>query len=411
MTLHPTSLDPDIEAAPPEVLHNHQHAALLRAWPALQRAWPHLHDVAPTAPLFTQPLTDKAMLRAGYPLDRLAVPRAALRRIHASSGTSGVPTVVAYTADDLALWARLVGRGLAAVGVGAGSRVHSALGYGLFTGGLGFHAAAEALGACVVPAAAGNAPRHRRLLADLDAEVLLATPSYAMHLAESADGPLPAIPVGIFGAEPLTAALRDRLEAAWGMVAYDTYGLSEAIGPGVAWECPAKTGLHVNADAFIAEIIDPHTLAPLPDGVVGELVLTAPLKQAMPLLRYRTGDLTAIDRAPCPCGRTLPRLIGIRGRTDEMLTVRGVNVYPSQIEATLLAFSALRSHWHATVTRPKSLDLLLIEVEADDLEPSFCATVAARLQDMLGVRAEVRLLAPGALPIGGGKARRLQDAR
>lgn len=406
-------LDPLIEAADPASRSSQQRAALRQGWAALQRAWPHLRDRSLSEPWDRLPFTTKADLRDGYPLQRIAVPQRALRRVHASSGTSGVPTVVAYTAADLALWARLIGRGLAALGVGPGTRVHSTLGYGLFTGGLGFHAAAEALGACVVPAAAGNSPRHRRLITDLRAEVLFSTPSYAMHLAESAQAPLPSVRLGVFGAEPMGEALRARLQDAWGMQAHDTYGLSEAIGPGVAWECPARAGLHVNADAFIAEVIDPATGAVLPDGTEGELVLTAPTKEAMPLLRYRTGDRTAIRRAPCPCGRTLPRLMGIRGRVDGMLTVRGVNVYPSQIEAALLTFPAIRCSWRASVRRAGSLDRLTIEAEAEDGQrtPALEAAVARHLRDSLGVGAAVQLLPPGRLPDSAGKAQRLLDLR
>ena len=409
--MHPRLLDPTAETEAPAAHARTLRAATRQRWPALLRAWPHLHGTDPRAPWDTLPLTTKADLRGGYPLGRLAVPRSALRRVHASSGTSGIPTVVAYTEGDLSLWARVVARGLAAVGVEAGTVVHSTLGYGLFTGGLGFHAAAERLGACVVPAAAGNGARHRRLLADLDAEVLLSTPSYAMHLAESADAPLPTVTAGVFGAEPMPDALRSRLEDAWGMRAHDTYGLSEAIGPGVAFECPARAGLHVNADVFHPEVIDPVAGTPLPEGAIGELVLSAPSKEAMPLLRYRTGDLTALDHQPCACGRALPRLRGIRGRVDDMRVVRGVNVYPSQIEAALLRFRFLRTAWQATITRPESLDRLVVVAESDDTRPATQRAVARGLADALGLRVAVTLCPPGTLPPPAGKANRLVDQR
>lgn len=404
--------EPRIEAADPASRTRQQQAALQRGWAALLRAWPHLRGRSLREPWEQLPFTTKADLRNGYPLQRIAVPQHALRRVHASSGTSGIPTVVAYTAADLALWSRLVSRGLAALGVGPGTRIHSTLGYGLFTGGLGFHAAAEALGACVVPAAAGNSPRHRRLIADLNAEVLFSTPSYAMHLAESAEAPLPSLRLGVFGAEPMGETMRSRLQDAWGMQAYDTYGLSEAIGPGVAWECLEREGLHVNADAFIAEVIDPVTGELLPDGEEGELVLTAPTKEAMPLLRYRTGDRTAICREPCRCGRTLPRLMGIRGRVDGMLTVRGVNVYPSQIEVTLLAFPSVRCSWRASVRRVGSLDQLTIEAEAEAPHaPDLLTAIQRRLRAALGMKVAVQLLPPGTLPEPAGKAQRLLDLR
>lgn len=369
----------------------------------------HPEDLTELADLASLPMTIKDDLRP--PLGRLVVPRGELVRVHASSGSTAAPTVVAYTAGDLRLWSTLVARGLAAVGVGRHSVVHSALGYGLFTGGLGFHAAAEALGAMVVPAAAGRADRHRRLIAALSADVLFATPSYALHLAEIAADP-PPIRIGVFGAEPWSEALRARLESAWGMTAYDTYGLSEIIGPGVAWECPARAGMHINEDAFLPEIIDPSTGAVLPDGVEGELLLSSMAREAMPLLRYRTGDLTALDRRPCACGSTLVRMQRIRGRADAMVVVRGVNVFPGQIEDALLRVPGIRAIWQATVRRPAHLDVLSVSVECDTpADAGLCDAVAAALHDVLGLRVVVLLVAPGSLSHSGGKRSPIQDER
>ena len=369
----------------------------------------HPSDLTDLADLAALPMTVKDDLRP--PLGRLVVPRRELVRVHASSGSTAEPTVVAYTAGDLRLWAKLVARGLSAVGVGADSVVHSALGYGLFTGGLGFHAAAEQLGATVVPAATGRADRHRRLIAALSADVLFATPSYALHLAEIAPDP-PPIRIGVFGAEPWSEALRARLESAWGMTAYDTYGLSEIIGPGVAWECPARAGMHINEDAFLPEIIDPATGAVLPDGAEGELLLSSMAREAMPLLRYRTGDLTTLDRRPCVCGSTLVRMQRIRRRADAMVVVRGVNVFPGQIEDAVLRVPGIRASWQATVRRPAHLDVLSVSVACDAPEDSRLRdAVAAALHDVLGLRVEVMLVTPERLHHSGGKRAPIVDAR
>jgi phenylacetate-CoA ligase len=365
----------------------------------------HLTTARDLADLATLPLTVKGDLSP--PLRRLLVPRRAVVRIHASSGTTAQPTVVAYTAGDLALWSRLVARGLSAVGVGPDSVVHSALGYGLFTGGLGFHAAAESLGATVIPAATGGAARHRRLMADLSADVLFATPSYALHLAEIEPDP-PPIRLGVFGAEPWSEAMRARLESAWGMTAVDTYGLSEIIGPGVAWECLARDGLHINEDAFIPEVIDPTTGAVLPDGQTGELVLSSMARQAMPLLRYRTGDLTALDRRPCACGSTLTRMRRVSERVDGMVVVRGVNVFPGQITAAVLSVDGLRADWSAAVSRPGSLDVLTVAVEGP---PTAHPAIEAALHDVLGIRAQVLVRPPGSIGHSGGKRAGITDER
>ncbi|MDG1478047.1 MAG: AMP-binding protein [Myxococcota bacterium] len=365
----------------------------------------HLADIRDLSDLAALPFTVKTDLSPA--LSRVIVPRRAIVRVHASSGTTHQPTVVAYTAGDLDLWARLVARGLAAVGVGSDSVVHSALGYGLFTGGLGFHAAAESLGATVVPASTGRSSRHLRLIEALSADVLFATPSYALHLAESVSAP-PQIRLGVFGAEPWSEAMRTRLEAAWGMTAVDTYGLSEMIGPGVAWECLAKDGMHLNEDAFLPEVVDPVTGAVLEDGRIGELVLSSMAREAMPLLRYRTGDLTALERGECRCGETLVRMRRVVGRVDGMVVVRGVNIYPGQLEAAVLSVSEARGDWQAVVERPENLDVLTVTVEgAAEIQPA----VEAALHDVLGLRVTVVVVPPGRVGHGGGKRLGIQDRR
>ncbi len=365
----------------------------------------HLAEIRDLSDLAALPFTVKTDLSPA--LSRTIVPRRAIVRVHASSGTTQQPTVVAYTAGDLDLWARLVARGLAAVGVGSDSVVHSALGYGLFTGGLGFHAAAESLGATVIPASTGRSSRHLHLIAALSADVLFATPSYALHLAESVPAP-PRIRLGVFGAEPWSEAMRTRLEAAWGMTAVDTYGLSEMIGPGVAWECLARDGMHLNEDAFLPEVVDPVTGAVLEDEQLGELVLSSMAREAMPLLRYRTGDLTALERGQCSCGETLVRMRRVVGRVDEMVVVRGVNVYPGQLEAAVLSVSEARGDWQAVVERPENLDVLTVTVEgAAEIQPA----VEAALHDVLGLWAAVVVVPPGRVGHGGGKRRGIQDNR
>jgi len=365
----------------------------------------HLAEIRDLSDLAALPFTVKTDLSPA--LSRTIVPRRAIVRVHASSGTTQQPTVVAYTAGDLDLWARLVARGLAAVGVGSDSVVHSALGYGLFTGGLGFHAAAESLGATVIPASTGRSSRHLHLIAALSADVLFATPSYALHLAESVPAP-PRIRLGVFGAEPWSEAMRTRLEAAWGMTAVDTYGLSEMIGPGVAWECLARDGMHLNEDAFLPEVVDPVTGAVLEDGQLGELVLSSMAREAMPLLRYRTGDLTALERGQCGCGETLVRMRRVVGRVDEMVVVRGVNVYPGQLEAAVLSVSEARGDWQAVVERPENLDVLTVTVEgAAEIQPA----IEAALHDVLGLRATVVVVPPGRVGHGGGKRLGIQDNR
>jgi phenylacetate-CoA ligase len=363
-----------------------------------------------------QPFATKADLRDAYPFALLRVPLEQCVRIHGSSGTHGKPTIVAYTRNDVALWADCCARAVAAAGGGPGTVVHVAYGYGLFTGGLGLHYGAERLGCTVVPASGGNTPRQAQLLADLGGEILCCTPSYALaiadHVAEPAQLRLRA---GIFGAEPWTEGLREAVEQALGLTALDIYGLSEIVGPGVSAECfEGRDGAHVNEDHFLVEVVEPQTGEPLPDGEVGELVFTTLTKEALPFLRYRTGDLASVTREPCVCGRTLARMSRVVGRTDDMLVVRGVNVFPSEIERTLLATPELAPHYQLVVARPGRLDELTVLAELREGERGgerLSALVAERLGRALGVTARVELVAPGAIPRSEGKALRILDQR
>jgi phenylacetate-CoA ligase len=363
------------------------------------------------------PFTTKSDLREHYPLGLLAVPRDRVARVHASSGTRGRPTIAPYTRADVELWAELCARSLALAGAEPGDVVHVAYGYGLFTGGLGLHYGAERLGCTVVPASAGQSQRQVTLLRDLGAVGLACTPSYALHLAEVAAGTV-RLRYGVHGAEPWTDAMRARIEAAFGCDAVDIYGLSEVVGPGVACECrEAKDGLHLQEDAFLAEVVDPASGQPLPEGEVGELVLTTLRKEAMPLLRYRTGDLCSLRRGPCRCGRTTARMSRVKGRVDDMLIVRGVNVFPSEIEAVVLESPHLSPHYRVVLTREAALDRMEVQVEwdaaaelpADDAPVR--AELAHRLFERLGLHAEVTLHGPGSLPRSEGKAVRVLDRR
>ncbi len=314
------------------------------------------------------PFTLKEDMRANYPLGLLAVPRAEVARVHGSSGTTGVPTFVAYTHRDLDTWAGLVARFLVAGGLRPEHLVHVAFGYGLFTGGFGLHYGIEKVGAGVVPAGGGNTPRQVLLLKDLGADALICTPSYAFHLAEVVReaGLTPqdlSLKLGFFGGEPWTEELRGALERELGIQALNNYGLSEVIGPGVSGECGARRGMHLAEDHFLVECLHPETLAPVADGEVGELVFTSLTKEAMPVIRYRTRDLAALDRSPCPCGRTGARMGRVVGRSDDMLIIRGVNVFPSQVEEALLRVEGTAPHYLIEVSRPGALDEATVKVE------------------------------------------------
>jgi phenylacetate-CoA ligase len=326
-------------------------------------------DITSLADLARLPFTEKADLRAHYPFGLFAVRREQVVRLHASSGTRGKPTVVGYTAHDLDVWAEVMARCLTAGGVRTGMVLHNAYGYGLFTGGLGFHHGGERLGCTVVPISGGLTQRQVLLLQDLGGEVLCCTPSYALNLAQvmrelGVDATSLALKVGFFGAEPWTEAMRAAIEQQLGLTAINVYGLSEIVGPGVACECiEVRAGAHLQEDHFLAEVIDPATGAPVPPGTEGELVLTTLTKEALPMLRYRTGDLSALDPTPCACGRTTARMARVRGRRDDMLIIRGVNLYPSEVERILLSVGDVAPHYQLVVERPGAMDELTVLCE------------------------------------------------
>ena len=377
------------------------------------------------------PFTRKDHLREHYPFGLFAVPREQLVRIHASSGTRGKPTVVGYTRADLELWREVMARALASAGAVPGQLIQVAYGYGLFTGGLGFHDGAEHMGLTVVPISSGNTLRQILLLQDFRPQGLACTPSFALHIGESMreqgiDPRALGVAYGLFGAEPWTEAMRAQLEALWGCVAVDFYGLSEMIGPGVATECAeARDGLHVNEDHFLPEIVDPRTGASLPDGQEGELVLTTLTREALPMIRYRTGDVTRLDPSPCRCGRTTVRMARIKGRTDDMLIIKGVNVYPSQLEAALLTLEDVAPHYQLLVDRRGSFPTLAVHVEpverlvrewggfeaAPGERAALGARVAAQIRGHLGLNPEVSVVAPKTIPRSEGKAVRVIERR
>ena len=367
------------------------------------------------------PFTVKADLREHYPFGLLARPRKALARLHASSGTTGKPTVVGYTQADLDVWAGLMARSLACAGARPGDVIHNAYGYGLFTGGLGAHYGAERLGATVVPMSGGATERQVMLIRDFGARVLCATPSYALNIAEVAeregtDLRKSGLEIGLFGAEPWSEAMRRELEERLGLKAIDIYGLSEIMGPGVAVECEAQDGLHGWEDHFLFEIIDPESGSPAADGEAGELVITTLTKQALPMLRYRTRDITSVTRARCACGRTHLRLKRITGRNDDMLIIRGVNVYPSQVEAVLVGLEGLAPHYQLVLERRGNMDELTVEVEtlrafSEDRQREIEKAVGHHIKSMIGVTAAVVAKKPGEVPRSQGKAVRVRDLR
>jgi phenylacetate-CoA ligase len=363
------------------------------------------------------PFTVKDDLRDHYPFGLLLGPMKDVVRIHASSGSTGKPTVVAYTRADLALWADVLARGLVAGGVGEGDVFQNAYGHGLFTGGLGFHDAATRVGAAVVPTAAGQTARQVTLMRDFGATALGVTPSYALHVAEVAVAEgvhLRSLPLrAVFsGAEPMTDGMRKKIEARMGVTLYEQYGLSEIIGPGVAWACGRSDGMHVCEDHFVPEIVDPDTGDPLPDGEVGELVLTAPTKEAFPVLRYRTRDLVRISHDPCPCGRTFARISEVLGRTDDMMIIRGVNVFPSQIEHALLGVDGLEPHYQILLgTRPDHQTGLRVRVETSSPDPALEDRAREAFRNALDLSVAVELVPPRTIPRSEGKAVRVVDER
>ena len=368
------------------------------------------------------PFTKKQDLRAGYPFGFFAVPMNRVVRIHTTSGTTGKPTVVGYTRGDLENWSGLIARNMTMVGLTSDDIFQNAVNMGMFTGGLGFHYGAEKVGMTVLPAGTGNTKRQIEMIDDFGVTALHCTPSYAMHLAEVAEemgSDLPSLRTGIFGAEAWSDATRNELQDRLGVTAYDSYGLSELYGPGVAFECPEQDGLHIWHDSYLVEIIDPATGEPLGPGERGELVVTPLVKEAMPLLRYRTGDITMLLEDDCPCGR-MQRIARFSGRVDDMLIIRGINVFPSQIEHVLMALPEVGDQFMVYVDRNEHhLDEMTIEVEIKRQFFSGELADLARLQerivralrDALELRTRVRLVEPGSLPRFEGKSRRVVDRR
>lgn len=369
------------------------------------------------------PFTTKDDLRENYPFSLFAVPQSEVVRIHASSGTTGKATVVGYTRKDIEIWQECVTRVLAMTGIGTRDRLQVAYGYGLFTGGLGLHYGAENLGATVIPMSTGNTQRLITMMEDFEATAIACTPSYLLHIAETLEeaGKLDKIKlkVAICGAEPWTENMRKEIEAKLNIKAYDIYGLSEILGPGVAADCDAYNGLHIYEDHFVPEIINPETLAPCKEGEVGELVFTTLTKEALPLFRYRTKDLTSITYEPCECGRTLARISRFKGRSDDMLIIRGVNVFPSQVEAALLEMGETSPHYVLIVDRINNLDILEIQVEveehffSDELRKleGLTKKISHVLQAALGLAVKVTLVEPKTIARSEGKAKRVIDRR
>lgn len=377
-------------------------------------------DLHTLADLARFPFTTKEDLRRNYPFGMFTVHRGKVSRIHASSGTTGKPTVVGYTHDDLDVWAEVMARSIYAAGGRPGDIVHVAYGYGLFTGGLGAHYGAERLGCTVVPVSGGMTPRQVQLIVDFEPRVIMVTPSYFLAIldemeAQGVDPRSTSLEIGIFGAEPWTDELRTEVERRSGIHAVDIYGLSEVMGPGISQEAvETKDGLHVWEDHFYPEVIDPVTLEVLPDGEVGELVLTNLTREAMPVVRYRTRDLTRL--LPGTAYPSFRRMAKVTGRTDDMMIVRGVNVFPSQVEEQILAVDGLTPHYLCVLSRPGRLDELTIRVEAHESVPSdhrdaLARQLAGRVKDTIGTTVEVDVLAPHSLERSLGKAKRISDER
>ncbi len=371
------------------------------------------------------PFTYKQDMRDSYPYGLFSAPMEEIVRIHASSGTTGKPTVVGYTRKDIEVWSQLMARSFAAAGVHKGDIIHNAYGYGLFTGGLGAHYGAEKLGASVIPISGGNTKRQIMIMKDFGSTVLTCTPSYSLYVAEAAgdeevDFKSLKLRTGIFGAEPWSESMRREIEEKLNISAIDIYGLSEIMGPGVAIECQeAKEGLHIWEDHFLPEIINPETGNPVADGETGELVITTITKEGIPLIRYRTRDITSITYEPCRCGRTHARIARMSGRSDDMLIIRGVNVFPSQIESILMEIEGVEPHYLLIVDRKDNLDVLEIQVEvneqlfSDEVKhlQTLSHTIEKEIKDILGINCKARLVEPKTITRSEGKAKRVIDKR
>ncbi len=429
-----TYYEPAYECASREVLHYMQSEALRRLVkanyehvPLMRRRMDEMGlepgDIESIDDIVKLPFTVKNDLRDTYPFGMFAVGKEDLVRIHASSGTTGKQTVVGYTAGDIHNWSRGAARAIVAAGGSKEDLIHISYGYGLFTGGMGLHYGAELLGATALPVSTGNTKRQVQILQDYQSDILCCTPSYALHIGETIrdmgiDAQTLKLRAGIFGAEPWSDQMRKEIEKLLAIKAYDIYGLSEIAGPGVASECYLQQGLHINEDLFYPEVIDPSTGEPLPDGVYGELVFTCIGKEALPLLRYRTRDICMLNHSTCECGRTLVRMSKPKGRTDDMLIIRGINVFPSQIESVLLELG-LDPNYLIIVDRKNNLDTMEVQVELTDEMfsdtvrdmQSMKARIAAALQSTLNISAEIKLLEPKSLPRFEGKAVRVKDNR
>ena len=425
---------PEIETASRDYLHAIQSARLIKT---VKRCYENIpfykakfdemglkpEDIHSIDDIGKLPFTVKQDLRDHYPFGLFAVPREELVRVHASSGTTGKQTVVGYTRGDIDRWSECAARALTAAGTTPSDYIHVSYGYGLFTGGMGIHYGAEKLGATAIPVSSGNTKRQVQILQDFGSNVLCCTPSYALFIAETlnemnidpADLPLR---IGIFGAEPWSENMRTQLENMLKIKAYDIYGLSEIAGPGVAFECCEQSGMHICEDYFYPEIVDPVTLKPLPDGEYGELVFTCIGKEALPLLRYRTRDISAITHKKCACGRTLVKMLRPKGRSDDMLIIRGVNVFPAQVEHVILSLG-MAPNYQIIVDRANNLDIMTVCIEmSDNMFSDSVRQIEAKekeicgaMQSVLGVSAKVRLVEPHSLPRYEGKASRVIDNR
>ena len=381
-------------------------------------------DIKTVDDLKKLPFTYKQDLRDSYPYGMFARPMEEVVRVHASSGTTGKQTVVGYTKEDIDVWSEIMARSMTAAGADKNDVVHVSYGYGLFTGGLGAHYGSECIGATTVPVSVGNTARQIQILKDFGSTLICCTPSYALYIAETlkemnVDKKDIKLKAGLFGAEPWTENMRKEIEASLGINAYDIYGLSEIMGPGVSYECECKGGLHINEDHFIAEIIDPETGEVLPDGESGEIVFTCITKQALPLVRYRTRDICALNRTPCSCGRTFVRMTKPAGRSDDMLIIRGVNVFPSQVESVLLEIAEVAPHYMIIVDRKDNLDVMQVQIEmsekafSDEVRriEALEKRIRSAIESVLGIAVTVKLVEPKTIARSEGKAKRVIDNR